>query len=539
MSECFHTAPDGSLLVLIGSPHGNVVWNDVQEDLLSSDFELPWDGRVIFLRVSADGKRWTMWNDWIGSITVYYAEIERGRIASTLEPVTVSAAGYTPEDFHMPGLVSLLFNGHFISNWTLYKGMKTVLPDSVSEWDESGFRAKQVWSVKPNQNRWETGWDNLVDEMHELSYKTIADVLKNQSTWILPLSSGLDSRLIAGVAADVGANVYTYAYGTSDMTDVVYSRQIAKALGFPWKHIDLPKDFLSKHTRQWADWYGSSLHFHGMYQMAFLDEIEDEPSGPILCGLIGDTIAGTGLGEYTKFHCTHPTVDHVGREWFVFWKSDELRSVMKVSIEEAIESNIAEIKKLVDNVPGAYFQKLQFLRFWGRQRCFTSYQANLSDYWRGVATPFMDRTYARFCLSLPLAALDGRRLQGDVYRRYYGRLAVIPGTYASDPFILTGRYLLLRRIARFLQKKLHLGPLKGFDDIPPRMDIVSIQATGWDALWPLSDTNSQLSEWLDINQLERDYQTLMSSKKDIRPLRRLQSVQTLAYRLLTSANGLH
>ena len=77
----------------------------------------------------------------------------------------------------------------------------------------------------------------------------------------------------------------TYAYGASDMTDVVYSRQIAKSLGLPWKHIDLPKDFLADYTRRWADLYGSSLHFHGMYQMAFLDVIKMNQVGRYFPGL--------------------------------------------------------------------------------------------------------------------------------------------------------------------------------------------------------------------------------------------------------------
>ena len=32
--------------------------------------------------------------------------------------------------------------------------------------------------------------------------------------------------------------------GSPNTTDVVYSRQFAKTLGFPWKRIDLPDNFL-------------------------------------------------------------------------------------------------------------------------------------------------------------------------------------------------------------------------------------------------------------------------------------------------------
>ena len=534
LDERIHTLPDGSLTVVIGSPHGKVNLRGLEDALLNGDFELPWDGRVIVLRISSDGRCWTMWNDWLGSIPVFHAQIGGGRVASTLEPVTVAAAGYTPDDFFMPGLVSLLINGHFISDWTLYKGMKTVLADSVAEWDENGFRAKQLWTVQPSQSRWEAGWDDLVDEMHELSYRAIADTLKTRSTWILPLSSGMDSRLTAGVAADVGANLFTYAWGAPETTDVVYSRQIAKILGLPWKHIEIPDKFLLKYTRTWADWFGSGLHFHGMYLMGFLDRLNAEPSGSVLSGLVGDTLAGDIVSELAELHHSRPVVDQVGNDWYVFWKSIELRSTMKVPIDEAINANAAEIKKMIDSVPGSHFQKLQFIELWGRQRMFIPYQSTLMDYWRGVANPFMDRTYARFCLSLPRAVLDDRRLQGEVFRRYYGRLAVIPGTYAKDPFILTGKYLFKRRIVEHLPSHLHHGPFAGFDDVPLRMDVDCVRVSGKDALWPLFEAWNQLLEWLDVELLVQAYQTTVRSKADIRPLRKLQSVQTLAYRLLKS-----
>jgi len=135
-------------------------------------------------------------------------------------------------------------------------------------------------------------------------------------------------------------------------------------------------------------------------------------------------------------------------------------------------------------------------------------------------------------MSLPRAVHENRRLLADVFRRYYGRLAVIPGTYASQPFILTGKYLLKHRIVEHLPSALHHGPFAGFDEAPLRMDIDCLQATGKESLWPLYNAWDQLGEWLDVSQLELAYQTLMHSVEDIRPLRKLQSVQALAYRLL-------
>ena len=530
-----HTMPDGAMLALIGSPHNKVSWQTVEADLLNDDrpedFQLPWEGRVILLRISADGKEWTMWNDWLGSIPVFHAQIENGCIASTLEPATVAAARYTPDDFFMPALVSLLINGHLISDWALYKGMKTLPADSVSEGNENGFRANQLRTVQPSQDRGETGWDDLIDEMHELSHKSIADVLKTRSTWILPLSSGLDSRLIAGVAADVGTNAHAYAWGAPDTTDAVYSRQVAKVLGFPWKRIDFPNDFLLKYTKQWGDWFGSAMHFHGMYQMAFLDAIKEEPQGAIISGYVGEVVAGDGINDLEPVHLQSEGFQ-LCTDWYINWNVDQLRTIFKVPFEDALQESALEYKKMISDLGGAFFQKMMLLELRNRQRFFISFQSILSDYWRGVANPFMDRRYARFCLSLPRAALDARRLLKDVYRRYYGRLAVIPGTYANEPLILTGRYLLNRRIARRLPKPLRYGPFAGYENIQLRMDIESLQVTGKDALWPLFETKELLSDWLDFSQLEQDYQTLMNSKKDIRPLRRLQSVQTLAYRLI-------
>jgi hypothetical protein len=50
-------------------------------------------------------------------------------------------------------------------------------------------------------------------------------------------------------------------------------------------------------------------------------------------------------------------------------------------------------------------------------------------------------------------------------------------------------------------------------------------------LWPINETRDQLDEWLDVRQIEQAYQDVMNNLDEIRPLRKLQSIQALAYRL--------
>jgi hypothetical protein len=529
LSDRIHNMPDGSTLALIGSPQGEVTWQDVQDRLLRpvrpEDFVLPWEGRVILLRISADGKHWTLWNDWLGSITTYYADISNGRIASTLEPVTVAAMGATTNDIFLPGLVSLLLDGYFQTDWTLYKNIKNVPPDSLTIWDEKGFRTQKLWTVKSSQDRWEASWDDLVDEMHALVQKATYEILKTRSTWILPLSAGLDSRLTAGIAADMGVNVYTYAWGSADNTDVLYSQQIAKTLGFPWKHVALSKDFLVKYSPHWSDWFGRSMHFQGMYLMSFLDELKGEPEAPMLNGFIGDVLTGDGLNTQIALHAT-PRYQ-IGSEWYCDWTSDLLMAAAKFPIMDTLEANGANIKEQIESFPGARFQKLIYLELWNRQRLFTSFLSTVMDYWRGVANPYLNRPYARFCLSLPRPALDNRKLLGDVFKRYYGRLAVIPGSYGKEPYILTGKYLLKRRVVNKLPSSLR-RLVKGMDYLHIGVDFEPLQAYGKDSLWPLFEVWDQVAEWLDMSQVEKDFQAVMSSRDDSRPLRRLQATQTFA-----------
>lgn len=522
---------DGSVAVLVGSPHGRVSLDDLparSEDLgYASDVEVPWEGRVVLVTISADGRQWTLRNDWIGSIPVFHASLENGRVCSTIEPVVVAAAGCSANDIFLPGLLSVLINGHCLSDWTLFRNVNVAAPDSVATWDERGHRSRRVWTVQPNEDCCERAWDDLVNRMAELSRDAIVKSLGETPSWALTLSGGLDSRLIASVCADEGVDVRAFAWGSADTTDVACSREVARVLGLRWRHVDLGTDYLDRYTRRWASWFGTSLHFHGMYQMAFNDALAAERPAPLLNGFLGDILTASPL-LVDGIHENGQLAD----AWHTHWGLAELESLLRIPFRDAFGEVVSAIEGLHGGVTTTGFKRAMLAELWSRQSRLTGFQATLADYWHGVATPFLNRAYAQFCFSLPRPALEHRRMLADVFRRHHGLVATLPGTYGPEPFIRTGRFLLKRRIADWLPHTLRRGPFAALRDVPPRMDIHCVQAHGWTALWPIAECRDRLAEWLDMTKIDEAFAAVMSSAEDMRPLRKLQSVQALACCLL-------
>jgi hypothetical protein len=154
----------------------------------------------------------------------------------------------------------------------------------------------------------------------------------------------------------------------------------------------------------------------------------------------------------------------------------------------------------------------------------------LSDYWRGVATPYLDRAYARFCLSLPRSVLEQRRLQAAVFGRYYLSVATIPNSYMNEPIVYNGSYFLKRRLARRLPSSFLRGPFQGFHPSSLSMDGESMKHNGRAAMWPIPDVQDRLADWFNLDVIESVYERAQTG--DVKSVRKLQSVQAFAYQLL-------
>jgi hypothetical protein len=507
----------GNLFVLIGSPMNNISWSDTLERLAKQEddaFEVPWEGRCVLIRISPAGQDWTMWNDWCGAIPVFHTLVDDVPVASSLEPPVVAAAGFTPDDFSKRGIVEMLVLGHFLGTDTLFTKMHVLTADSVSYWQDGKFAGSKVlWTVVPTDSRWDRGWDELIDEMYRHTVKAIGDALRGHDKWILPLSSGMDSRLIACVGAQVGAKIQAYTVGPATWDEPIHARQLAQTLNIPWQRVDLGTDYLAEYTSMWLDWFGSSLHTHGMYWMPLLEQIQ-QVDGAIIEGFFGNNT------EVLTFD-PNPYLNEMN---------------------EILESQKQSAR-------GSEYHQMNYLDIWNRQQRFIFYQPMMYDYWKGVCVPYMNREYARFCLSLPRVALENRRLQKEMLKRYFPVAAKIGGGVHAEPsllstggmmalpLLLTKKWLLKAGVASCLPKAFRVGPLRQFAPTPNTMEPDCVAARGLEALYPLSRCFQEKElPWLRISVVRDISQQALnlSKKRGGLPLAfyiRLPPLQTLIYRM--------
>jgi hypothetical protein len=280
----------------------------------------------------------------------------------------------------------------------------------------------------------------------------------------------------------------------------------------------------------WGDWFGSALHFHGMYQMPFLQAIR-KVDAPIVMGYVGDALTGSQIAKLMSDK-HESLLDRLISKWQL-WHPDELDALIRFDLNEAMQQIDEELRNQYREIPGNTFQRIWFIFWWNHIFGFSYYQPMMYDYWKGVATPYLDRDYARFCFSLPRSVLGDRRLQKNMLRRYYPDMAAIGGTY-GEPLNTSLRYLLRKWLALKLPGSLHRGPLREFSI---RSDTLvnaklSLRTCGEKALWPINQDLISLRDWLNLNALGEVY--AKASTGDEKCYHKLRAIQTIAFRAASS-----
>ena len=149
-------------------------------------------------------------------------------------------------------------------------------------------------------------WLEEFDEVNRVTFNEIIEALNGDPVWI-PLSGGLDSRLVLGMLVALGYdNIRTFSYGPPGNWEAKVAEQISDYLNIKWifkpyTHKKLAKLYSSEKCNRYLEYADglSVVPFHGdFYILLELLSDGDIPSNAcIVNGQSGDFITGGHIPE--------------------------------------------------------------------------------------------------------------------------------------------------------------------------------------------------------------------------------------------------
>ena len=308
--------------------------------------------------------------------------------------------------------------------------------------DPGSFRRRRYARYRPTAA---TSGDEsaLLDAMDDVLgrvFDRVVDVADGRRVAV-PLSGGVDSRLVAAMLVERDVDVLGFTFGVHGHADVEVSRDVADALGIDWAFVEYTPE-------RWREWYHSAPRrdYHeyafGGDALPFLAEWpavkELRARGELDDGLVcpGHTVATPSERAPESWLRDPPDADafvsHVLDAHYSLWAFDDPEYRAAFADRVRADAALTTERPGPDAIPA--YEEWEWTT---RMATFTNADARLYD-WFDVDwwLPLWDPAYVRFWASVPAEYRLDKRLQTEYAARTFERVAdvdALSARWRADP----------------------------------------------------------------------------------------------------------
>ncbi len=399
------------------------------------------------------------------------------------------------------GSFAAMMTGTGFGDRTLFRKVSMLTPGSRVVWSPAGVSVEHYWRPEP---RAEEGRDveSWLDEGQDLFRKSIAKRIP--ASWdgrvVVPLSGGLDSRLLLALAKDHGDRLEIFTHGTRQCTDYKLARRIADDQGLGHRHrlVEIDPDWIGQNARE-AIWLNDGqLDFRNAFLVGVSRTVGEGPV-PFLNGIIGAHMSlGVGgfCGEDEAREITDPDEYrrlalktygiHGSTLLFPKFLRPELVDAMSREAADQVWDSFREY----DHVP--LFSDRKVLHINGNMGRRHQGTVDIHKFFFHDLLPFVDEELHDLWLRIPLRLRLGNLLYQEMYRKRLTSLARIPWSHsgldlfaAADEIETAMKKLKRDQNRKRMLRKLSFGLLGS----------------------PIRENYTQRELWLRTNRLHREFVT--------------------------------
>lgn len=371
--------------------------------------------------------------DPIASIPLFFAQTGTGECRYAVDArarrLTKSCALEQLDD---DAVLSVGMSGYSLGDTTLYRGLTNLYPGEYALFRNGICERARYFVYRPWQVR-ERSDEQLQRELGDL-LRGVLEKLKADlagRTILVPISAGIDSRLVAAGLKDVGhRDVRCFSYGQCGNHEADTGRRVSEHLGLPWTFIETTQDSqrkfftgaLAREFTAYADTLGGIPFYQDYDELRRLKESAFAPADAVIInGQSGDYLTGnhvpaslwpaspTGMGENPRWQrILAPAIAKHFSLWQHLKTPGNLARVTRL-LRAEIENAGGSLGE-----PGLDFALYEQSEYDNRQSRYVVQGQRIYDHqgfdWR---LPLWDRALIEFFESVPLSAKRQQKLYRD------------------------------------------------------------------------------------------------------------------------------
>ena len=337
-----------------------------------------------------------------------------------------------PEDLNQDAILAVALSGYTIGNDTLYHRIRQLGPGEFAVLradDEPVFQHYHHFQPWLPENGTHATWKRHIGEATRHTIEKLIDSIDGRPI-ALPLSAGLDSRLIASGLKELGyKNVRCFAYGIPGNHEAKASRAIAAHLGFPWCFVPYSnrrqRDIFNRPDhRDFVSHADSLTGVHFEQEFLALTELANAGWLPkdtiVVNGQSGDFITGNHIHSHLldvfpdrSEHRLERVIGSLTAKHFKHWRF-LLTPRNLTRLEGLLRREIGAIGGLPEDSANDY-GIYEWCEFQDRQCKYVVNGVRLYEYlgydWR---MPLWDKDFMDIWATAPLSEKKNQRLYRDV-----------------------------------------------------------------------------------------------------------------------------
>ncbi|ENM2866646.1 asparagine synthase-related protein [Citrobacter koseri] len=349
------------------------------------------------LGIALEADQITVKNDWLASLPLFYNE--ETKVVSTFYNAVIDSIS-----FDKTGCNAYFRYGYSFQGSTPFENIKFLTPNSTIRLGVERFEIIKNPRFSDDITRLTKNKSTANEIISEIKDYLDSKIDKREKI-VLPLSGGLDSRLLAGVVSK--ENVYAFTYsGNSKNYESVNASIVAERLSMPWQRIPLTNFYGL--MGQWVDLYGASEHAHGMYHIDFYRKIcSDSAYDMLLSGIFADIWAGNNPVEIKSV----ADIQQLGYSHGLNLSQDIFGKLKEFDDDAVLENQyLTELR----NEGLLTFDALNRIQM---KIILISYLMTLPRFFGlNTVTPFLNKEIAVKMLSLPEDERRNRKWQKEILR---------------------------------------------------------------------------------------------------------------------------